>query len=48
MDAHLIGIDLAQFLPAQNSSTTKEPPAKPGKSSAQSDMNNKKSHTKPH
>jgi len=48
MDTHLIGIDLAQFLPVQNASETKKPPAKPSKPSAQSDRSIKDSGTKPH
>jgi hypothetical protein len=48
MDAHLIGIDLAQFLSLQNASATKQRPAKPEKRSAQSDMNIKESGAKPH
>ena len=48
MDTHLIGIDLAQLLPVQNASGTKQPPAKPAKPTARSNMNIKQSHTKPH
>ena len=48
MDAHLIGIDLAQFLPVQNASETKKPPAKQPKPSAQSNMSIKDSGAKPH
>jgi hypothetical protein len=48
MDAHLIGIDLAQFLSLQNASATKQRPAKPEKPSAQSNMNIKQSGAKPH
>lgn len=48
MDAHLIGIDLAQFLPMRNASATKQQPAKPAKRSAQSEMNVKAPITKPH
>lgn len=35
MDAHLIGIDLAQFLPMHNGSAMKQRPADPPKPSAQ-------------
>ena len=48
MDAHLIGIDLAQFLPMQNVSATKQRPAKLAKPPAQSEMNVKEPNTKPH
>jgi hypothetical protein len=48
MDAHLIGIDLAQFLPMHNASAIKQKPAKPAKPSAQPEMNFKEASTKPH
>jgi hypothetical protein len=48
VDAHLIGIDLAQFLPVHNASATKERPTRPAKPPAQSDINTKEPDAKPH
>jgi hypothetical protein len=48
MDAHLIGIDLSQFLPVQNACATKQPPARPAQPSVRSDMIAKEAGTKAH
>ena len=48
MDAHLIGIDLAQFLPTHNGSAMKQRPTDPPKPSAQLATSTKEASTKPH
>ena len=47
MDAHLIGIDLAKFLPMQIASVAKQPPAQPAKDFPQMTMTKKESSTRP-